>query len=116
MDEERKEKIKEMMEKLETRLNRKQKEELIKGITEEEVKSALKGAQNRKGPRKSGITYEFWKLWLPKKKKKKKGGEKEKEGERENQNQREENKMEIKGKHMQNASNSVPRHRKTRTN
>ena len=39
-----------MMGKLETRLNRKQKEELIKGITEEEVKSALKGAQNGNVP------------------------------------------------------------------
>ena len=82
------------MGKLETRLNREQKEDLIKEIIEEEVKVALKGAQNRKCPGKSGITYEFWKLWLPKKKKKGEG--KEKEGEKENQNQGGENKMEIK--------------------
>jgi len=58
------------------------------------VKIALKSVQNGKSPGKSGITYEFWKLWIPKKKKKKKEGETEEETE--NRSRGEENKTETK--------------------
>ena len=66
MTTDRKKAIEKMKRLTKKRLNDDQRNELAKEITEKEIENAIRSRKNGKCPSHLGITYEFWKMWLPK--------------------------------------------------
>lgn len=54
---------------IETKVKKEDRDSLTKLIDKDEVQAVLKSTKNRKCPSPSGITYEFWKRWITRKKK-----------------------------------------------
>ena len=68
MTTDRKKAIEKMKRLMKKRLDEDQRNELAKDITEKEMGDTIRSTKNGKCPGHSGITYEFWKMWLPKRK------------------------------------------------